>query len=101
LTAHVNFSAIQKAGEEAGLKTELFSAQTKFLTQILEKTLKKTKFCRRMERMEPHAAVSNAHAPGTSGPRLPRFGSVALKLVIQNRKAINRRRLDAQNQIAE
>jgi SAM-dependent MidA family methyltransferase len=39
LTAHVNFSAIQKAGEEAGLKTELFSTQTKFLTQIFEKTL--------------------------------------------------------------
>jgi SAM-dependent MidA family methyltransferase len=39
LTAHVNFSAIQKVGEEAGLKTELFSTQTKFLTQILEKTL--------------------------------------------------------------
>ena len=38
LTAHVNFSAIQKAGEEAGLKTELFSTQTKFLTRILAKT---------------------------------------------------------------
>ncbi|HEY5232895.1 MAG TPA: SAM-dependent methyltransferase [Verrucomicrobiae bacterium] len=39
LTAHVNFSAIQKIGEEAGLKTEIFSTQTKFLTRILEKTL--------------------------------------------------------------
>jgi SAM-dependent MidA family methyltransferase len=39
LTAHVNFSAIQKVGEEAGLKTEVFSTQTKFLTQILKKTL--------------------------------------------------------------
>jgi len=39
LTAHVNFSAIQEAGEAAGLKTEAFSTQTKFLTQILEKTL--------------------------------------------------------------
>ena len=39
LTAHVNFSAIQKAGEEAGLKTDMFTTQTKFLTQILEKTL--------------------------------------------------------------
>ena len=38
LTAHVNFSAIQKAGEAAGLKTEMFSTQTKFLTQILAKT---------------------------------------------------------------
>ena len=49
----------------------------------------------------PGAAVSNPHAPGTSGPRLPRFGSVALKFVIQDRKAINRGRLDAQNQLAE
>lgn len=37
LTAHVNFSAIQKVGEQAGLKTELFTTQTKFLTQILQK----------------------------------------------------------------
>jgi SAM-dependent MidA family methyltransferase len=44
LTAHVNFSAIQKVGEEAGLKTELFSTQTKFLTQILEKTLAEKTF---------------------------------------------------------
>jgi SAM-dependent MidA family methyltransferase len=39
LTAHVNFSAIQKAGEEAGLKTESFSTQEQFLTQIFRKTL--------------------------------------------------------------
>ncbi len=44
LTAHVNFSAIQKAGEEAGLKTEFFGTQTKFLTQILERTLKEKSF---------------------------------------------------------
>ena len=44
LTAHVNFSAIQKVGEEAGLKTETFSTQTKFLTQILEKTLRDKTF---------------------------------------------------------
>jgi SAM-dependent MidA family methyltransferase len=41
LTAHVNFSALQKAGEDAGLKTEFFGAQSKFLTQILEKTFAK------------------------------------------------------------
>ncbi len=35
LTAHVNFSAIQKAGEDAGLKTEFFGSQAKFLTEIL------------------------------------------------------------------
>jgi SAM-dependent MidA family methyltransferase len=39
LTAHVNFSAIQKAGEEAGLKTECFSTQPKFLTEILKTQL--------------------------------------------------------------
>jgi SAM-dependent MidA family methyltransferase len=44
LTAHVNFSAIQRAGEEVGLKTDSFSTQTKFLTQIMEKTLKDKTF---------------------------------------------------------
>jgi SAM-dependent MidA family methyltransferase len=44
LTAHVNFSAIQKVGEAAGLKTEIFSTQTKFLTQILEKSLQDKTF---------------------------------------------------------
>jgi len=39
LTAHVNFSAIQESGETAGLKTEMFSTQAKFLTRILERTL--------------------------------------------------------------
>jgi SAM-dependent MidA family methyltransferase len=34
LTAHVNFSAIQEAGESAGLKTEAFLTQTQFLTNI-------------------------------------------------------------------
>jgi SAM-dependent MidA family methyltransferase len=44
LTAHVNFSAIQRAGEEAGLKTEAFSTQAKFLTQIMERTLRDKSF---------------------------------------------------------
>ena len=35
LTAHVNFSACQAVGEAAGLTTEGFSSQAKFLTQIL------------------------------------------------------------------
>jgi SAM-dependent MidA family methyltransferase len=35
LTAHVNFSAIQKAGEDAGLATEFFGSQAKFLVDIL------------------------------------------------------------------
>jgi SAM-dependent MidA family methyltransferase len=44
LTAHVNFSAIQKTGEEAGLKTENFCSQPQFLTQILAKTQKDKNF---------------------------------------------------------
>ena len=35
ITAHVNFSAIQRAGEDCGLKTEFFGSQAKFLTEIL------------------------------------------------------------------
>ncbi len=37
LTAHVNFSELQSAGEAAGLKTEAFVTQAKFLTQIAGK----------------------------------------------------------------
>ena len=44
LTAHVNFSAIQTAGESAGLTTESFPTQPQFLTRILEKTLKDKSF---------------------------------------------------------
>jgi SAM-dependent MidA family methyltransferase len=40
LTAHVNFSAIQAAGESVGLRTEMFSTQSQFLTRILEKASK-------------------------------------------------------------
>lgn len=40
LTAHVNFTAIQSAGESAGLKTDAFVAQSKFLTQVAEKIWK-------------------------------------------------------------
>jgi SAM-dependent MidA family methyltransferase len=35
LTAHVNFTAVQKAGEARGLKTERFQSQAQFLTGIL------------------------------------------------------------------
>ncbi len=42
LTAHVNFSAIQKVGEEAGLKTELFCGQSQFLVRIAEKIFQRT-----------------------------------------------------------
>ncbi len=37
ITAHVNFSAIQSAGESAGLATEAFVAQEQFLTRIVSK----------------------------------------------------------------
>jgi|ERR1035437_9152558 SAM-dependent MidA family methyltransferase len=44
LTAHVNFSAIQAAGESVGLRTEIFSTQSQFLTQILGKASKDDSF---------------------------------------------------------
>jgi SAM-dependent MidA family methyltransferase len=37
ITAHVNFMAIQAAGESSGLTTETFSTQMQFLTRILDK----------------------------------------------------------------
>ena len=37
LTAHVNFTAIQSAGEAAGLRTEAITTQARFLTQIAER----------------------------------------------------------------
>jgi SAM-dependent MidA family methyltransferase len=39
LTAHVNFSAIQNAGEAAGLRTEQFCTQPQFLTRVLQKAV--------------------------------------------------------------
>ena len=44
LTAHVNFSAIQQAGEEAGLKTEAYCTQPQFLTRILQKAVTEKSF---------------------------------------------------------
>jgi SAM-dependent MidA family methyltransferase len=44
LTAHVNFSAIEKVGEQAGLKSEIFSPQPQFLTGILAKAVKENLF---------------------------------------------------------
>ncbi len=44
LTAHVNFSAIQRTGESIGLKTEAFCTQPQFLTRILEKAHKQAHF---------------------------------------------------------
>jgi SAM-dependent MidA family methyltransferase len=38
ITSHVNFSAIEAAGNSAGLTTEGFTEQSKFLTQILAQT---------------------------------------------------------------
>jgi SAM-dependent MidA family methyltransferase len=44
LTAHVNFSAIQKAGEDAGLKTEQLCSQPQFLTRIFAKAAREKSF---------------------------------------------------------
>ncbi|HTB84326.1 MAG TPA: SAM-dependent methyltransferase [Candidatus Sulfotelmatobacter sp.] len=44
LTAHVNFSAIQKTGEAAGLKTETYCTQPQFLTRILGEAVKENLF---------------------------------------------------------
>jgi len=44
LTAHVNFPSIQKVGEDAGLITEYFCAQAKFLTEILARAAKNNSF---------------------------------------------------------
>jgi SAM-dependent MidA family methyltransferase len=41
LTAHVNFPAIQKIGEDAGLRTESFSTQPRFLMPIVQKLLER------------------------------------------------------------
>ena len=41
ITAHVNFSAIQNVGEAAGLMTDAFVSQAKFLTGIAEQTWKR------------------------------------------------------------
>ena len=43
LTAHVNFSAIQSAGEACGLQTETFCTQARFLTKVVEKIFKNQK----------------------------------------------------------
>src|SRR5262245_65503 len=42
LTAHVNFSALQQAGEAAHLETEIFSTQSQFLVRIFERAQKAT-----------------------------------------------------------
>ena len=44
LTAHVNFPAIQQAGEETGLATEIYCTQPQFLTRILQKAVTKNFF---------------------------------------------------------
>ena len=44
LTAHVNFSGLQKTGEAAGLQTELFCPQPQFLTRILQAAVAEKSF---------------------------------------------------------
>jgi SAM-dependent MidA family methyltransferase len=46
LTAHVNFGAIQRAGEAAGLRTEQFCPQPQFLTRILQRATAENLFTR-------------------------------------------------------
>jgi SAM-dependent MidA family methyltransferase len=41
ITAHVNFTAIQNAGEGAGLNTEMFVSQEQFLTGVVANVLKR------------------------------------------------------------
>ena len=43
LTAHLNFPALQQAGEAAGLKTEELVSQTQFLTSIASRLWSKAK----------------------------------------------------------
>lgn len=42
ITAHVNFSSIQRAGETEGLRTESLVSQTKFLTTIAQRAWQRT-----------------------------------------------------------
>jgi SAM-dependent MidA family methyltransferase len=42
LTAHINFSALQERGESPGLKTELFTTQSRFLSGVLSCALSST-----------------------------------------------------------
>jgi SAM-dependent MidA family methyltransferase len=44
LTAHVNFSAVQAVGEQAGLRTEIFCAQPQFLTRIFARMMQEKAF---------------------------------------------------------
>jgi SAM-dependent MidA family methyltransferase len=44
LTAHVNFSAVQAAGEAVGLRTDQFCTQPQFLTRILQSALAEKSF---------------------------------------------------------
>jgi SAM-dependent MidA family methyltransferase len=46
LTAHVDFAAIQKAGEAMGLRTEKFCPQPAFLTRILQQAVREKAFAR-------------------------------------------------------
>ena len=39
ITAHVNFTQLERAGEAAGLKTEIFASQERFLSKIVQTML--------------------------------------------------------------
>ena len=84
LTAHVNFSTLQKAGEAAGLKTENFCPQPQFLTRILEKAVTEKLF------LEWNASRTRQFQTLTHPEHLGR----AFRVLVQS---IQRRRLSVGN----
>jgi len=64
ITAHVNFPAIQAAGESAGLTTEGFLTQTQFLTRILEKAVKDKSFGEFVASQPPVSPKSDGDGSG-------------------------------------
>jgi SAM-dependent MidA family methyltransferase len=64
LTAHVNFPAIQAAGESAGLTTESFLTQAQFLTRILEQAVKDKTFGEPVASQPPVSPKSDGDGSG-------------------------------------
>ena len=60
ITAHVNFGAIQRAGEAAGLSTDALLSQAQFLTPLVERLLS---FSRRHRDHEPKREPSPRPSP--------------------------------------
>jgi len=118
ITAHVNFTAIQRAGESAGLETAVFTSQPVFSLAL------RNRFGEHRLTLAndagAHATISDAHASGT--PRAALSGACpveirgdtlcgvsgaaigsetlmsGLQLVVEDREAVDRRRLNPQHQ---